>query len=422
MRKPFAIVAVLVAVGLGAWWWKGRAAPDADPLAAARTAIVDTGNVVAKVTATGTLSALVTVQVGSQVSGRIQDLYVDFNSPVKKGQVIARIDPQLVKAQLAQSKANHVAARGNLTYARTRAALATRQLERTRKLAAQKLVSEAELDTAETDAALAQAQADASEGQVAQTEAALELARVNVAFTTIYSPINGIVVSRDVDVGQTVAASLSAPTLFVIAEDLRKMQVNTSVSEGDVGRLKPGLDAAFTVDAFPGETFTGKVRQIRNAAKTEQNVVTYDAVLDVANADLKLRPGMTANVTFVVDERKDVLRVPNAALRFKPPERWIEGVSPSIDAPPVAEKGTQAVAPKKNVKRVWIVDAGKPRPVPLVAGLTDGAFTEVVESPLKAGDLLVLDAGAAAATTPAFNPLMPGPPRGGSGRGGNRPF
>ena len=291
------------------------------------TARVDRGRIVAQVTATGTLSALVTVQVGSQVSGRIQQLFVDFNSPVKKGQLIAKIDPQLFQATLEQARANHIAARADLARAKVQAADAARQLARTRSLAERKLVAQADLDTAQATAEGAQAGVDAAAGKVEQARASLQQAQVNLAYTNIISPINGTVISRSVDVGQTVAASLQAPTLFVIAEDLAKMQVDTSVAEADIGKLRAGMDASFTVDAFPGRRFRGTVRQIRNAPQNVQNVVTYDAVVDVGNPDLELRPGMTANVSFVFADRADVLRVPNGALRFRPSAELQAGAS-----------------------------------------------------------------------------------------------
>ncbi len=282
------------------------------------TAKVERGPVIAKVTATGILSALVTVQVGSQVSGRIKDLLVDFNSPVTKGQVIARIDPQLFQAALEQARANYVAAQGDLNKAKAQAVDADRQFQRNKSLAERKLIAQADLDTAQANADAAKAQVDSSVGKLEQAKASLYQADVNLAYTTIIAPINGVVISRSVDVGQTVAASLQTPTLFTIAEDLRKMQVDTSVAEADVGKIQDGMTATFTVDAYPNEPFTGTVRQVRNAAQIVQNVVTYDAVIDVANPDLKLRPGMTANATFVYAEKEDVFRTPNASLRFHP--------------------------------------------------------------------------------------------------------
>ncbi len=325
------LVIVVVVLGSVVWLLRARAKTH-QPALRYETVTVDQGQVVAKVTATGTLSALVTVQVGSQVSGRIQQIFVDFNSPVKKGQLIAKIDPQLFEAAVEQARANYVAARGNLAKAQAQAVDAERQYRRARALAERQLIAQAEVDTAQTNANAAQAQVKVAEGSVEQARAALHQAEVNLAYTNIISPTNGVVISRNVDVGQTVAASLQAPTLFLIAEDLAKMQVDTSVAEADVGRLWAGMTASFTIDAYPNERFTGRVRQIRNAPQTVQNVVTYDAVIDVDNAELKLRPGMTANVTFVYAERANVMRVPNAALRFRPSPELLAKLTPLQNA------------------------------------------------------------------------------------------
>ncbi|RKH05872.1 efflux RND transporter periplasmic adaptor subunit, partial [Corallococcus sp. CA053C] len=311
------VVGVLVVAALVVLW-RVRAARQAD-VVTYETTPAEARKLMAKVTATGSVAALVTVQVGSQVSGRIQELFVDYNSQVKKGQVIARIDPQLVQAALDRAKANMMAARANLQKARVNADVAKKQAARSKELRAQQFISQSELETAESAAASGQAEVTAAEGSVAQAQAALNEAEVNLKYTTIVSPTDGIVISRSVDVGQTVAASLQAPVLFTIAEDLRKMQINTSVSEADVGKLQPGMKATFTVDAYPGENFQGVIRQIRNEAITVQNVVTYLAVLDVPNPDLKLKPGMTANVTIVTQEKDQALSVPNTALRFRPP-------------------------------------------------------------------------------------------------------
>src|SRR5580704_4672320 len=306
---------LLAGGGLGVVRW--RAAHKKPPVEF-DTAAVDRGRIVARVTATGTLSALVTVQVGTQVSGTLQKLYADWNSPVKKGQLIAKIDPQLFAASLDQAQANLEAAQGNLIKAQAQELDAGRQFERSKSLLDRKLIAQADYDTSQANLEVMKGQTAAARGSLAQAKAALYQAKVNLDMTRIISPTDGTVISRSVDVGQTVAASLSAPTLFVIAQDLREMQVDTSVAEADVGKLSAGMPATFTVDAFTGEHFRGKVRQIRNAPTTLQNVVTYDAVIDVANLDLKLRPGMTANVTFVSAEKDNVLRVPNAAMRYRP--------------------------------------------------------------------------------------------------------
>ncbi|HEY3358576.1 MAG TPA: efflux RND transporter periplasmic adaptor subunit, partial [Polyangia bacterium] len=319
MKPRTGIVLGLTGLVLATGTYFGYARATRKPVVRYQTTTVERGRVVAKVTATGTLSAIVTVQVGAQVSGRIDKLLVDFNSPVKKGQVIAKIDPKLFQAAVAQARANLVAADGNLAKAVAQAQDAKRQFERTRELFARKLIAQADLDTAQANAEATAAGVAAARGAVEQSRASLNQAQINLAYTTIYSPTDGTVISRSVDVGQTVAAALQAPTLFTIAEDLKKMQVDTSVAEADVGKLKAGMAATFTVDAYPGDPFHGRVRQIRNAPQTVQNVVTYDAVIDVANTELKLKPGMTANVSFVHADREDVIRVPNAALRFRPP-------------------------------------------------------------------------------------------------------
>ncbi len=365
-------------------------------------------------TASGLLSAIVTVQVGSQVSGRIASLHADWNSPVKKGQLIAKIDPALFQASVDQARANLAAAQGNLVKAKVQAVDARRQAERQKELAARKLNAQADLDTALANADAADAQVAATEGNVAQTRAALQSAEVNLAYTNIVSPTNGTVISRNVDVGQTVAASLSAPTIFVIAEDLAKMQVDTSVAEADVGRLKAGMAASFTVDAYPGETFRGKIRQVRNAPQTVQNVVTYDAVIDVDNPDHKLKPGMTANVTFVYAEKEDVLKVPNAALRFRPPPSMLgdgKGGAPGARAAgaggatgggAAGSTGGGGAGPRSGAgggrpgdasgRTVWTLTDEKPAPVKVKTGITDGTFTEVIEGELKAGDVVITDA------------------------------
>ncbi len=311
------IVAAIVGLAVGGYFLYGHLTRD--PETTYRTSAVTKARISAKVSASGTLSAHVTVLVGSQVSGRVLEIGVDFNSPVKKGQRIARIDPQLYLAALAQARANAYAAQGNLTKARAQAADGDRQLVRAKALRAEQIISQVDLDAAITNAAVTAAQIDAAKGAVEQARAQVDTAQTNLAYTDIISPIDGVVISRAVDVGQTVAASLSAPTLFTIAQDLRQMQVDTSVTEGDVGKLKAGMAATFVVDAYPAKRFKGTIRQIRNAPVSVQNVVTYDAVIDVENPDLELKPGMTANVAVVYAERVDVLAVPNAALRFRPP-------------------------------------------------------------------------------------------------------
>jgi len=387
------------------------------------TATVGRGRIVSRVTASGTLSAIVTVQVGSQVSGRLQRIFVDYNSTVHKDQLVAQLDPALFEAAYEQAKANHVAALGNLAKAEAQARDADRQLQRSQSLASDKLIAQADLDTAQANADAAHATVAAAKGSVEQAQAALHQARVNLAYTRIYSPTDGVVISRNVDVGQTVAASLQAPTLFVVAEDLRKMQVDTSVAEADIGRLKDGMPASFTVDAYPGETFRGTVRQIRNAPQTVQNVVTYDAVIDVDNGALKLKPGMTANVTFVAAERPDVLRLPNAALRFRPgadvlalagvgAQRPSAGGGRRDGGPRAGDGAGRTATGTPGTRRIFVLVEGRPRAVTVKTGISDGSLTEIVEGPLHEGDQVILDvAGGVAAAAGRAQPPVGAPRR-----------
>ncbi|HEY9724417.1 MAG TPA: efflux RND transporter periplasmic adaptor subunit [Oscillatoriaceae cyanobacterium] len=356
---------------------------------------VDRGPIAAKVTATGTLSALVTVQVGSQVSGRIQALYADYNSQVHKGELLARIDPQLFDAALKQAQANAIAAQASLTKARVQYADAELQANRDIQLAKQGFVAAGDRDTAVANAATARAQVTAAEASVSQAQASLNQAQVNLAYTRILSPIDGVVISRSVDVGQTVAASFQAPVLFTLAQDLRKLQVDTSVAEADIGKLRPGMPASFQVDAYPGQEFKGTVRQVRNAATTTQNVVTYDAVIDVSNPDLRLKPGMTANVTFVVAQDAKALRVPNTALRFTPSRLHRKPMT----LPP-------------DTRLVWVLDGKRPHPVKVKTGITDGQNTQIVSGDLQEGQQVIVGEGAPGAAGG----------QGGQRRGGRRMF
>jgi HlyD family secretion protein len=442
LATSLAALVVLLAAGFGVWRW--RAAHKRPPVEF-DTAVVDRGRIVARVTATGTLSALVTVQVGTQVSGTVEKLYVDWNSPVKKGQLIAKIDPQLFEASLQQAQANYEAAEGNLLKADAQERDAGRQFERSKGLLDRKLIAQADYDTSQANLEVMKGQSAAARGSLAQAKAALFQAKVNLDMTRIVSPTDGTVISRSVDVGQTVAASLAAPTLFVIAKDLRDMQVDTSVAEADVGKLSTAMPATFTVDAFTGEHFRGKVRQIRNAPTTLQNVVTYDAVVDVANPDLKLRPGMTANITFVAAEKDDVVRVPNAAMRFRPPPEIFTALGMPVPAA-VREAADRSKAgagagsgggarsgggpgarsggpggggsgrPRpggrgdgpSDRRTVWMLRDGAPQMISVRIGLSDGNMTELVEGDLHAGDSVIVDASATDGQTEAAAPTGPG--------------
>jgi HlyD family secretion protein len=371
------------------------------------------------VTATGTINPVITVLVGSQVSGTIKALYADFNSVVKEGQVVAQIDPAIFEAQVEQGRANVLGAQANLLNAQANlenakanlakaevAVLDTkRTLDRNRPLLERNVIAQATLDTAQAnyDTAVAQrevakaqvesakSQVESSKAQVEQAKASLKVAETNLRYTTIRSPVNGIVIARNVDVGQTVAASLQAPTLFTIAKDLTQMQVDTNVSEADVGRIALGQDATFTVDAYPEKTFRGKVSEIRNAPTTIQNVVTYDVVIQVDNKELKLKPGMTANVSVLTQHKEGILKVPNAALRFRPQS----AVRESVEAPSLRKSGEQGKSlqgDQGRKGRVWILSPeGKPIPVSVVLGITDGTFSEVLSGDLKEGMEIIIE-------------------------------
>ncbi|MDP9002913.1 MAG: efflux RND transporter periplasmic adaptor subunit [Myxococcota bacterium] len=398
MKKLAPWIALLLIAAAAFAYWR-YSATHRTPEVQYKTAPVERRNIVARVTASGTLSALVTVQVGTQVSGRIQKLFADFNSPVKKGQLVAKIDPQLFEASMQQAQANYLSAKAGAATAEANALNAAKQLARAKALHDENLASQADLDTAEANVATTQAAIQASKAGIEQALASLHQTEVNLSFTSILSPIDGVVISRNVDVGQTVAASLSAPVLFTIAQDLTKMQVDTNVAEGDVGRLQVDMKTYFTVDSFPGQRFVGKIRQIRNAATTVQNVVTYDAVIDVDNTDLRLRPGMTANVTVVYAERPGALAVSNAALRFRAPPTLAGSAATQSDSRkrPATGSGSSA-SDAPETRTLWIVRGGGPQAVAIHAGLTDGTVTEVVDGDVREGDQVVVEAVGADAT------------------------
>ncbi len=449
--KVLLIIAGLTALsGLGGWAFFGG-----QNRIEYRTAKVERGDIEATISATGNPNAVVTVQVGSQVSGNIKELHADFNTKVKKGQLVARIDPEIFEAKVNQAKGNLENARAAILNARAmlqkteadianaraslEAAKANEAKAKVAVLDAQiKLksrinlfkeggISAEERDSAQAtydsnvaalEAAKAQdqaadytlraakaqhevtiAQLAAAEAQVKQSEAGLKQAQVDLDHTYIRAPVDGTVVSRNVDVGQTVAASLSAPTLFLIAQDLTKMQVDTNVDEADIGRVQVGQYATFTVDAFPGETFKGKVVQIRQAAINIQNVITYDAVIAVSNPDLKLFPGMTANVKILVDKRESVLKVSNAALRFRPPDlkgqpAGKEGAvraSASRAGAGEATPGPRGGTKGSGGQTIWILgNDKKPRPVSVKLGITDGSASELLAGDLKEADEVIV--------------------------------
>jgi len=475
-KRPLSLFLVAVALGAGIWGY--LYAQDKGSAPGYRFERVERGPLVAAVAATGNLNAVTTVQVGTQVSGQIKELYADFNSVVRQGQVVARIDPATFEAKVRQARADVDSARatvlnqqaqveraradvgnarsalaeGKAQTARAQVAVAdtSRDLDRKRELFQRTLIPKSEYDTAQAayetavtmlDAArakeeslagaivsaqaqlrVAEAMLQAARAQVEQKDAALHQTRLDLEYTTIRAPVDGVVVSRAVDVGQTVAASLSAPTLFTIAKDLTKMQVEASVDEADIGRVRVDGPANFTVDAFPGETFKGRIVQVRKAAQVVQSVVTYTVIVAVDNPDGKLLPGLTANVKLIVADKPSVLKVPNAALRFRPPGE--EGKAkdgkpkdkPKESKPKVersAERGDAPQSPASSREqvvrrarhdqpasddarggvagRVWALGpGGQLRPVALTLGLTDGSATEVREGDLKEGQEVVV--------------------------------
>jgi HlyD family secretion protein len=407
-----------------------------------QTAPVTRGQLIARVSATGTLNAVITVQVGSQVSGQIKELHADFNSQVTKGQIIARIDPAIFQAQVDEAQAQVLAARASVLsqqamVAKTRADLASeragvavaqaqtakaqvavvdgqRTLDRQRELLKRQLIAQADVDVAQvaSDSDVAQhtataaqegaqaelvrsaeaqlrvveAQLQSTTAQVGQYEAALRQAQLNLDHSIIRSPADGVVIARNVDVGQTVAASLQAPTLFLIAQDLTKMQVDTSIDESDVERVRVAQPVTFTVGSISGRAFSGQVVQVRKAPLVLQNVVTCDVVVSAANTELSLLPGMTANVQIVTDQKDNALKVPNAALRFRPPGAESGQGQSQAAAPPSAQGSGQRHGPGAqpgSAGQVWVADAGgKLRAIPLRLGITDGVVTEVLDGGL----------------------------------------
>ena len=433
------------------------------------TAPVETGEIKQVVEATGTINAVITVQVGSQVSGTISKLYVDFNSHVKKGQLIAQIDPPLFEGALSQSRADLENAKANLAVAIANTAKARASevqtkadYERNLGLSKQGVISQQSLDVAKANADSAAAQVTAAlaqesqaRAQVQQKQAAVQVAQTNLDYTIIHAPIDGTVVARNVDVGQTVAASLQAPTLFTIAQDLTKMQVYAKTDESDVGQIRSGQKVTFKVDAYPRETFSGTVSQVRMNSTVVQNVVTYDTIIDFDNPELKLFPGMTAYVSIPVATAANVLKVPNGALRYKPdlPAEEIRALyksgipenagsrtqpvtraenSPAVAPRPQATGSRKsggsatggdatATSPQSQVPRydsqvVWKLAPDKSlQPVRIKTGITDHTFTEVVQDlngEIKAGDELVTGVAQGRASATAPRPGGPGAPRG----------
>lgn len=404
MRKIIFISLIVVLATAGGWYyWSSDSGSEKIEY---RIEKVTKGEIQVVVTATGTLSAVRTVQVGSQVSGILSKINVDFNDKVTKGMIVAQIDPTFLEASVRDAQASLQRARAQLNKSK-------RSYERIKSLMKKDLASEADYDAALTEY-------ESSQAGYKQTEAQLERAKINLRYATIKSPIDGVVISRAVDVGQTVAASLSAPTLFTIANDLTKMQVQTSVDEADIGKVQNDQEVTFTVDAYPEQTFKGKVRQVRLSPKVEQNVVNYTVIIDVPNEELKLMPGMTATVTIMINKKEDVIKVPTLALRFNPPESEIDTVR-TVSVP---QKGRDSARTERwrgmregsgmgmgqgmgsgnfnpqefqrrmaarGGGRIWIMNERKKlEPVLVRTGLSDGTFTEIVRGNIEEGQEIVI--------------------------------
>lgn len=372
------------AVGAGYLW---QARPAAAP--AYVTVKVERGRVAPTVVSSGTVNPVTTVQVGTYVSGVIQSVSCDFNTRVKAGQLCARIDPRPYQVVVDQARAALATARAQLEKDRVALALARQALERGTTLLQRGFVSQEAVDTARSTYDQTVTQIALDEATIRQRESQLDAALINLGYTDIVSPVDGTVVSRNVTRGQTVAASFQTPTLFLIATDLTQMQVDTHVSEADIGRVAEGNPARFTVQAFPGRSFAGQVEQVRQAPQTVQNVVTYDVVVAAANADLALKPGMTASIRIEIGRADDVLRVPSQALRYHPTGA---ARSPAADADGAAARGRGA--------QLWVLADGVPRRVPVKPGLDDDSHVEIRGGELREGDLVIVSERAAAAARP----------------------
>ncbi|MBW4054138.1 MAG: efflux RND transporter periplasmic adaptor subunit [Proteobacteria bacterium] len=396
MKKYLVMASVFIlVVGIAGYFFYGRT-----PDIRYKTAKIERGTIISTVAATGNLSAVTTVQVGTQVSGTIQKLYADFNSRVKKGQAIAEIDPSLFNASVEQSQGNYLSAEANLQKAKVTVADAARTFNRNRQLLADGIISQGDFDVAETALLSSKAAVKAAEGALSQTRGSLMQAKTNLRYSIIRSPVDGVVISRAVDVGQTVAASFQTPTLFTIAQDLTKMQIEVSVDEADISRIKLHQNTSFTVDSYPELTFRGEIVQIRSAPVITQNVVTYVVVVNVDNSDLKLMPGMTANVSVEVAKKDDVLKLPPAALRFKPKSIVNDAkekgtVSPAQhSAGGGGSHGGGKTGPGKGTDRgqvVYLLKEGKPVATPVKTGIANNSSIELVEGTIKEGDDVIVD-------------------------------
>jgi HlyD family secretion protein len=394
------------------------------------------GSIQALVDTTGTLNPVTIVDIGSQVSGKIEEIYVDFNSHVEAGQIIAKIDQELFLTKVNQNEANYQSSVAALEKSKISLALSEKSLDRSKELFEKKLISVEELENAEANYYNARSDLQSAEARLEQSKSQLESSRVDLAYTIIKSPIDGVVISRNINVGQTVAASFQAPVLFQIANDLAKMQVECSVDEADIGKVEEGQKVTFTVDAFPNEKFSGVVQQVRYSPEVISNVVTYTTIVEVKNPELKLRPGMTATVSIVVGEARDKLLVPNSALRFTPdltqeqmralfaemgmgrgrqnngdqetPSQVQSGQSPQGSVPSAARQfgGGMAAGRMRDMSRIWMEDEnGKLKMVFFKPGVTDNIYTEIVSGDLEEGQEVIVGKGESSSSSSNDNPM-----------------
>jgi HlyD family secretion protein len=406
-RLLFSLLVVAAAVGGGVLYFGSSARAAAPTLALAP---VTRGAVVSSVSATGTLEPVDVVEVGTQVSGSIAALHADFNQAVTRGQVIATLDRAALQSQVDQAQATVIRLTAEVDRAQVQLDDAQVKLGRAEQLSERQLIAEQEVDTARSDTRVAEVSVRAARAQLEQAQAALTQARVNLSYTVISSPVNGIVLSRNVEAGQTVAAGLQAPTLFVIARSLDILQLEARVDESDIGRVEPGQPVAFTVDAYPGRGFSGVVRQVRLQPTVTQNVVSYTTVIDVPNPDRLLRPGMTATLDIEVARADDVLRVPAAALRFQPTAELLASM-PVAAAETTADVGTTS---KDEGTMVWTFANGRLVPVPVRTGLTDNVTVAILGGHLDESAQVVTgvsQATTAAQSSTAKSPLTPSFPR-----------
>lgn len=437
MKKKVVLIVVAVVVIAAAALGLGALKSRKNGVIKYRTEALAKGDIEALVVTSGTLNPVRLVEVGSQVSGKIDKLYVDFNSQVKEGQILAELDQDLLKAKIDQNNANYLSAKASVEKARVTVDNLQKKYERAKTLFAKNLISFEENEAAEAAYLGAKTDVQSSDARLVQAKSQLDSSRVDLTYATIRSPIDGIVINRLINIGQTVAASFTAPKLFEIANDLSKMQVECAVDEADIGKVKEGQEVRFSVDSFPDETFNGTVNQVRYSPTTTSNVVTYTTIVAVNNQGMKLRPGMTATVSIITGEAKDVLRVPNASLRFTPNlpseelqkimkeagERMMAGrrqegapagtAGQAAAAPHVVALGQGGALPQgtrmRQPSRVWYQDAnGKLQIAFIKPGVADTAFTEVLRSDLKEGQMIIIGLASSQPSATAAGPGGPG--------------